>query len=70
MGPDEDDILSDNDPSEKGAAIIESGLDRSYILTGADTEDSEKVKRFERFIEDLKEAVSSDINRDTLSDTR
>lgn len=70
LGPDEDDILSDNDPSEKGAAIIESGLDRSYILTGADTEDSEKVKRFERFIEDLKEAVSSDSNRDALSNTR
>ena len=68
LGPDEDDILSDNDPSEKGAAIIESGLDRSYILTGADTEDSEKVKRFEQFIEDLKEAVSSDSNRDALSD--
>ena len=70
IGPDEDDALSDNNPLAWDRAIIESDLDRSYILTKANAEDSEKGKLFEHFIEDLKEALSLDLNRDTLSDTR
>ena len=69
IGTDEDDILSDNNPLEKGAAIIESELNESYILTEANPGDNAKTKLFARFIEDLKEAVSSDINRDALSNT-
>ena len=60
VGPDEDDMLSDNNSLEKGAAITESDLDENYILTKASTEDSEKAKLFERFIADLKEALRSD----------
>ena len=60
IGPDGDNILGDNNPLEKGAAIIESDLDGSYILTEANTEDSEKVKLFEHFIEDLKGALGLD----------
>ena len=67
---DENDILSDNNPFEKGTAIIESELNESYILTEANPGDNAKTKLFARFIEDLKEAVSSDINRDALSNTR
>lgn len=70
IGTDEDDILSDNNPLEKGAAIIESELNESYILTEANPGDNAKTKLFARFIEDLKEVVSLDINRDALSDTR
>lgn len=70
IGTDEDDILSDNNLLEKGAAIIESELNESYILTEANPGDNANTKLFARFIEDLKEAVSSDINRDALSDAR
>ena len=70
IGTDEDDILSDDNLLEKGAAIIESELSESYILTEANPGDNAKTKLFARFIEDLKEAVSSDINRDALSNTR
>ena len=68
IGTDEDDILSDNNPLEKGTAIIESELNESYILTETNPGDNANTKLFARFIEDLKEAVSSDINRDALSD--
>ena len=68
IGADEDDVLSDNNPLENDGAIIETELDGSYILTEADTEDSEKAKLFENFIADLKEAIDSDINHDALSD--
>lgn len=57
IGPDEDDVLTDDNPLEKGAAITESDSDENYILTKANAEDSEKAKLFERFIEDLKEAL-------------
>ena len=70
IGTDEDDILSDNNLLEKGAAIIESELNESYILTEANPGDNANTKLFAHFIEDLKEAVNSDINRDALSDTR
>jgi type II restriction enzyme len=57
IGPDEDNTLSDTSPLEKSRAIVESDLDESWVLTGTDTADSEKAKRFEHFIEDLKEAL-------------
>lgn len=57
IGSDEDDTLSDNNPLEKSRAIVESDLDESWVLTGTDTADSEKAKRFEHFIEELKEAL-------------
>ena len=53
-------MLSDNNPLEEGAAITESDLDENYILTKANTEDSEKAKLFECFIADLKEVLQSD----------
>ena len=70
IGPDEDNTLSDNNSLEKSKAIVESDLDESWVLTGTDTADSEKAKRFEHFIEELKEALGLDINRNALSDTR
>ena len=70
IGPDDDDTSSDNNPLEKSRAIVESDLDESWVLTGTDTADSEKAKLFEHFIEDLKEALGLNINRNALSDTR
>ena len=42
---------------KKGRAIVESDLDGTYVLTEADIKQSDKVKLFEHFIEDLKKLV-------------
>ena len=39
---------------KKGRAIVEVDLDGSYVLTEGEIEESNKVKLFEHFIEDLK----------------
>ena len=51
---DEDKTLSELKPAKKGRAIVETDLDGSYILTQEYIVESEKVKLFEHFIEDLK----------------
>ena len=51
---DEDRTLSELKPAKKGRAIVETDLDGSYILTQEYIVESEKVKLFENFIEDLK----------------
>lgn len=54
ISPDEDGALTrDGNPPKKAKAIIETELDGSYILTEADLDESEKVKPFESFIDDL-----------------
>lgn len=45
------------EPVKKGRAIVEVDLDGSYILTEERIEESEKVKMFEHFIEDLKKLL-------------
>jgi len=52
--PDEDKTLNIRDPAKKGRAIVEIDLDGSYVLTEEEIEESNKVKLFEHFIEDLK----------------
>lgn len=52
--PDEDGTLTHKKPVKKGRAIVEVDLDGSYILTEEEIEESNKVKLFEHFIEDLK----------------
>ncbi|MBE3094262.1 MAG: DNA modification methylase [Actinobacteria bacterium] len=52
--PDEDGTLTNKKPTKKGRAIVEVDLDGSYILTEEEIEESNKVKLFEHFIEDLK----------------
>jgi len=52
--PDEDGTLTQKIPVKKGRAIVEVDLDGSYILTEESIEESNKVKLFEHFIEDLK----------------
>jgi type II restriction enzyme len=52
--PDEDGTLTQKMPVKKGRAIVEVDLDGSYILTEESIEESNKVKLFEHFIEDLK----------------
>ena len=55
--PDEDGTLTHNKPAKKGRAIVEVDLDGSYVLTEKGIEESNKVKLFEHFIEDLKKVI-------------
>ena len=57
LTPDEDGTLTFKKPAKKGRAILEVDLDGSYILTEEKIEESNKVKLFEHFIEDLKEII-------------
>lgn len=58
--PDEDNTLRYKKPAKKGRAILEIDLDGSYILTKEDIEESDKVKLFEHFIEDLGDLLKSE----------
>lgn len=55
--PDEDGTLTTKIPIKKGRAIVETDLDGSYVLSEANIEESEKVKTFDKFIEDLKKLI-------------
>ena len=58
--PDEDGTLTFKKPTKKGRAIVEVDLDGSYILTEEKIEESEKVKLFEHFIEDLRNLLKNE----------
>jgi len=58
--PDEDGTLTYKKPPKKGRAIVEVDLDGSYILTEEEIEESDKVKLFEHFIEDLKNLLKNE----------
>lgn len=52
--PDEDGTLTHKEPPKKGRAIVEADTDGAYIMSEVDIEESEKIKTFNKFIEDLK----------------
>jgi type II restriction enzyme len=52
--PDEDGTLTVKKPTKKGRAIVESDIDCSYVMTEANIEESDHVKKFDRFISDIK----------------
>jgi len=58
--PDEDRTLTQKIPAKKGRAIVEVDLDGSYILTEEKVEESDKVKLFEHFIDDLKNLLENE----------
>ena len=58
--PDEDGTLTYKKPPKKGRAIVEVDLDGSYVLTEEEIEESNKVKLFKHFIEDLKKLLSNE----------
>jgi len=58
--PDEDGTLTHKKPPKKGRAIVEVDLDGSYVLTEEAIEQSNKVKLFEHFIDDLKELLKNE----------
>ncbi len=55
--PDEDGTLTVKIPAKKGRAIVELDTDGSYVLSETDIEESEKVKMFDKFIDDLKKLL-------------
>jgi type II restriction enzyme len=57
--PDEDGTLTKKNPTKKGRAIVEVDLDGSYVLTEEKIEESDKVKLFEHFLDDLKSLLNN-----------
>ena len=57
--PDKDGTLTIKTPAKKGRAIVETDTDGSYVMTEAKVEESEKVKMFDKFIDDFKELVNA-----------
>ncbi|WP_028842287.1 BsaWI family type II restriction enzyme [Thermodesulfovibrio yellowstonii] len=55
---DEDGTLSIKKPAKKGRAIAEVDIDRSYVMNDIEIEESNKVKKFDKFIDDLKSFVN------------
>jgi type II restriction enzyme len=55
--PDEDGTLTMKTPPKKGRAIVEKDLDGSYVLSKTNIQESNKVKMFDKFIEDLKKLI-------------
>ena len=57
--PDEDGTLKTKIPAKKGRAIVEIDTDGSYVMSDENIEESEKVKIFDKFIEDLKKLIQT-----------
>jgi type II restriction enzyme len=57
LTPDEDGTLTIKRPAKKGRAIVELDTDGSYVLSETDIEESDKVKMFDKFIDDLKKLL-------------
>jgi len=55
--PDEDNTLTTKTPAKKGRAIVEIDTDGSYVMSTELIEESEKVKVFSKFIDDLKKII-------------
>jgi len=55
--PDEDKTLSIRKPAKKGRAIVEIDTDGSYVMSEEEIEESNKVKRFDKFLIDLKNLI-------------
>lgn len=58
---DEDSTLTVRYPAKKGRAIVENDLDGSYVLTEINIEESPKVKKFDKFINDLKVLLATNL---------
>lgn len=52
--PDEDGTLTIKKPPKKGGAIVEVDTDGSYVMSETEVEESNKVKMFDKFIDDLR----------------
>lgn len=57
--PDEDGTLTVRTPTKKGRAIVEVDTDGSYVMSETRVQESEKVKMFDKFIDDLRELINA-----------
>ena len=57
--PDEDCTLAVRKPAKKGRAIVEVDTDGSYVMCPNPVEESDKVKLFDKFVDDLKKLMNS-----------
>jgi type II restriction enzyme len=57
--PDEDQTLTVKKPTKKGRAIVEVDTDGSYVMSQTQVEESDRVKMFDKFIDDLKALIKS-----------
>jgi len=55
--PDEDKTLSIRKPAKKGRAIVEVDIDGSYVMSEEEIDESNKVKKFDKFLIDLKNLI-------------
>lgn len=55
--PDEDGTLTKKKPSKKGRAIVEMDTDGCYIMNENEVEESDRVKTFDKFMDDLKAII-------------
>lgn len=55
--PDEDKTLSIRKPTKKGRAIVEVDTDGGYIMNEERIEESDRVKTFDKFVDDLRRLV-------------
>ena len=57
--PDEDGDLTNKSPTKKSRAICEIDTDGTYIMSEDQVEESDKVKMFDKFIEDLRKLLKN-----------
>lgn len=57
ISPDEDDNFNENRNMNKSRVIVEKDLDGAYIMTEKIIKESDKVKTFDKFIDDLKKLL-------------
>ena len=58
--PDEDGDLTNKFPTKKSRAICEIDTDGTYIMSEAQIEESEKIKIFDKFIDDLRRLLKNE----------
>ena len=51
--------MSIRKPIKKGRAIVETDTDGSYVMSEANIDESDHVKKFDRFIVDIKNIVQA-----------
>ena len=61
--PDEDKTLSIREPAKKGRAIVEVDTDGSYVMSEEEIEESNKVKKFDKFLMDLQNLIYAKRNK-------
>jgi len=61
--PDKDKTLSIREPAKKGRAIVEIDTDGSYVMSEEEIEESDKVKKFDKFLSDLKDLIYAKRNK-------